>query len=81
MAQQKKKKRATPRKATQRNVHGQFWASILLIIVGCACLTAGFLAPPLGEIHPTVLVAFGEILTFVGAVFGIDYHYKFKNLK
>jgi hypothetical protein len=26
-----------------------------------------------------VLTAFGEILTFVGALFGIDYHYKYKS--
>ena len=26
-----------------------------------------------------LLIAFGEILTFVGSLFGIDYHYKYKN--
>ncbi len=29
---------------------------------------------------PTVLVAFGEALTFAGAVIGVDYHYKHKTL-
>ena len=30
-------------------------------------------------ISAVVLIAFGEILTFVGSLFGIDYHYKYKN--
>ena len=33
-----------------------------------------------GVIDPTVLVAFGEALTFAGAVIGVDYHYKHKTL-
>lgn len=37
---------------------------------------AGFVVSPIGEIHGSVLVSFGEILTFAGAVFGIDYRYK-----
>ena len=35
--------------------------------------------PPPGEIHNSVLVAFGEILTFAGAVFGMKYHYQYGN--
>lgn len=37
--------------------------------------------PPRGVIDPTVLTAFGEILTFAGAVLGLDYSYKAKNKK
>jgi hypothetical protein len=50
-----------------------------MIIIGCALLIAGFIVPPLGVIDSSVLIAFGEILTFVGALFGIDYHYKSKS--
>ena len=57
----------------------QLLSAILLILVGCGLLIAGFILPPPGEIHNSVLVAFGEILTFAGALFGIDYHYKYKN--
>lgn len=57
----------------------QLCAALLLIIVGCSLLIAGFVVPPMGEIHNSVLIAFGEILTFTGALFGIDYHYKYKN--
>lgn len=49
-----------------------------LVAVGCGLLIAGFLLPPRGEIHNSVLVAFGEILTFAGAVFGMRYHYKYR---
>lgn len=55
----------------------QLMVAVLLIIVGCGLLIAGFIVPPQGEIHNSILIAFGEILTFVGALFGIDYHYKY----
>jgi hypothetical protein len=38
----------------------------------------GFWYHPTGEIHHSVLVAFGEVSTFAGALFGVDYSYKFK---
>lgn len=59
----------------------QLFAAVFLILIGCALLTAGFIVPPPGEIHSSVLVAFGEILTFAGALFGIDYHYVYKYAK
>ncbi|MBF0576595.1 hypothetical protein [Dysgonomonas sp. GY617] len=59
----------------------QLIVSALLIIVGCGLLIAGFCVPPVGVIDNSVLIAFGEILTFVGAIFGIDYSYKYKVLK
>lgn len=57
----------------------QLCSAIFLITVGSGLLIAGFILPPSGEIHNSVLVAFGEILTFAGALFGIDYHYKYKD--
>lgn len=56
----------------------QLVISALLIIVGCGLLIAGFCVPPVGIIDGSILIAFGEILTFVGAIFGIDYSYKIK---
>lgn len=60
----------------QKRLRIQMWESIILIIVGCTLLIAAFFTPPTGEIHSSVLIAFGEILTFVGAIFGLDYRYK-----
>ena len=59
----------------------QLVCAVALVIVGSGLLISGFIVPPAGEIHPSVLIAFGEILTFVGALFGIDYHYKAKAIK
>ncbi len=56
----------------------QLFGAVLLIIVGCGLLTAGFIVPPLGIIDASVLTAFGETSTFGGALFGIDYTYKYK---
>jgi len=43
-----------------------------MMTAGAALLIAGFIVPPPGEIHSSVLVAFGEIMTFVGTIFGIN---------
>lgn len=56
--------------------NAQLFSAILLIVVGCILLIVGFIVPPPGEIHNSVLVAFGEILTFAGAVFGMKYRYQ-----
>ena len=53
----------------------------ILTVVGCGLLIAGFIVPPLGIIDGSVLVAFGETSTFVGAVLGIDYNYKYQIYK
>ena len=56
----------------------QLIVAIMLCGFGCGLLIAGFLCPPLAEIHHSVLVAFGEILTFSGSLIGIDYKYRYK---
>lgn len=53
--------------------------AVFLCALGAGLLVAGFIVPPTGEIHNSVLVAFGEILTFAGAVFGIRYKYKYNS--
>ena len=70
--------KSATRKVSTRKITTQLLCAVTLVIVGCGLLVAGFIVPPRGEIHPSVLIAFGEILTFVGSLFGIDYHYKFK---
>ena len=66
-------------KLSKRKLTIQLLSAVLMIIIGCTLLIAGFIVPPLGVIDYSVLIAFGEILTFVGALFGIDYHYKSKS--
>lgn len=56
----------------------QLFTAMLLVIVGCGLLVAGFIVAPLGMIDTSVLTAFGETCTFGGALFGIDYTYRYK---
>jgi hypothetical protein len=56
----------------------QLSMAVILVIFGIALITASFIVPPLGVIDSSVLVAYGETLTFVGALVGVDYTYKYK---
>ena len=44
-----------------------------MCIFGCALLVAGLALPPAGIIDSSLLVAYGETLTFAGALIGVDY--------
>lgn len=52
------------------------WVAVFLTVCGVALLFCGFWVAPVGEIHNTVLVAYGEISTFAGTAFGFDYYRK-----
>ena len=58
--------------------HFQLMTAVVMCSFGSALLIAGFVIPPMGEIHHSVLIAFGEILTFSGSLIGIDYKYRYK---
>lgn len=45
---------------------------------GLALLFVGLFVGERGTIAESILVAVGECLTFAGALFGVDYHYKTK---
>lgn len=57
----------------------QLLLSVGLCVFGSIMLIAGFVAPPIGEIHHSLLIAFGELLTFSGSLIGIDYKYRYKS--
>ena len=57
----------------------QLLIAALVVVMGMILLYIGVSMDPKGEIHETVLVAFGEAATFAGSIMGIDYHYKSKN--
>lgn len=57
----------------------QFVLAMSLAFAGVILIAIGLFIPPQGEIHPSLLAALGEILTFAGASIGMDYHYKTKN--
>ena len=57
----------------------QLIAAFILSIGGLVLLFCGIFIDPQGEIHGSLLIGFGEVATFAGALFGIDYTYKYKN--
>lgn len=50
----------------------------LCVLAGLVLIGVAIAIEPTGEIHYSVLVAYGETLTFAGALLGIDYHYRVK---
>lgn len=63
------------------NLNYRLLIATILTIIGSSLLIAGFTVPPLGVINSSVLVAFGETSTFVAALLGIDYNYKYQMYK
>lgn len=56
----------------------QLVTAVILTFSGILLLFFGLYLAPTGEIHASVLVGFGEVSTFAGALFGVDYRYKMK---
>ena len=56
----------------------QLLTAAILSIGGLIMLFCGVFISPQGEIHESLLVGFGEVMAFTGALFGIDYVYKQK---
>ena len=57
----------------------QLITAAILALGGLALLFCGAYIAPAGQIHESILVAFGEVATFAGSIMGIDYFYKQKN--
>ena len=56
----------------------QIFIAVALILTGVIMLFLGFYTEPPGQIHESVLIAYGEVSTFAGSLLGLDYHYKYK---
>ena len=56
----------------------QLITAAVLAVGGLVLLFCGVYIAPQGEIHESLLVGFGEVATFAGALFGIDYTYKWR---
>lgn len=52
-----------------------FALAILSIVAGIVMLFLGMYIPPEGQIHETVLTAFGIICLFTGSLLGVSMHY------
>lgn len=58
--------------------------AVVTMLAGLTLLFIGLYIPPEGEIHGSVLTAFGSVCIFVASLLGISLHYaneldKFKN--
>lgn len=49
-------------------------AAGLLLLFGMIMVVCGFITPPSGEVHDSILWIFGQTLVFSGAVLGISLH-------
>lgn len=59
----------------------QLGVGVLLVVAGLTLIFLGMFIPPRGEIHNSVLIAYGEISTFAGALIGVDYHYRYRDFE
>jgi len=54
----------------------QLITAAILSIGGLVLLFCGVYIEPLGQIHESLLIGFGEVATFAGALMGVDYVYR-----
>ena len=57
----------------------QLITAAILSVGGLAMLFCGVYIDPQGQIHESLLIGFGEVATFAGALMGVDYIYKNKS--
>lgn len=47
------------------------WSALGMLIFGALITAAGFVVPPLGEVHGSVLWILGQVLIYSGSIWGI----------
>lgn len=57
----------------------QIVSAVVCVVFGLVLVGVALAIEPKGEVHYSVLVAYGETLTFAGSLLGIDYHYRYKS--
>ena len=57
----------------------QLITAAVLSLGGLVMLFCGVFISPQGQIHESLLVGFGEVATFAGALMGVDYIYRKKS--
>lgn len=56
----------------------QLASAVGMLIGGFSLAVAGFIVPPTGEIHESVLGVFAECLIYAGSIFGVTIYVKSK---
>lgn len=62
----------------ERKYSIQLWASVVVLMSAQVLMFCAFWVSPVGEIHNSNIFVYGEALSFVGAIMGVDYRYKRK---
>lgn len=52
------------------------WSAMGMLVYGAGITTAGFVVPPLGEVHHSVMWILGQVLIYSGSIFGITLYTK-----
>lgn len=54
-----------------------------MLVFGVLITTAGFIVPPLGEVHGSVMWILGQVLIYSGSIFGLTVyaHHKIDEIK
>lgn len=47
-------------------------SALCMLAFGASLTTAGFIVPPLGEVHNSVMWILGQVLIYSGSIFGIS---------
>ena len=63
-------------KETKENI--QITSAIAMLIGGFLLAVAGFIVPPTGQIHESVLGIFAECLIYAGSIFGVTIYIQSK---
>lgn len=68
------------KKETKEDI--QICSAVGMLIAGVGLSIAGFIVPPVGQIHDSVLWFFAQCLIYAGSIFGIGIYInsKFNNL-
>ncbi|MBQ0119809.1 MAG: hypothetical protein KBT13_01625 [Bacteroidales bacterium] len=54
------------------------WSGVGMLIFGVGITTAGFIVPPLGVVHDSVLWVLGQVLIYSGSISGIAIYSRHK---
>lgn len=63
-------------KETKENM--QITSALAMLIGGFLLAVAGFIVPPTGQIHESVLGVFAECLIYAGSIFGVTIYIQTK---
>ena len=54
------------------------WSAVAMLAFGMVLTCAGFIVPPVGQVHDSVLWILGQCLLYAGSMFGVAMYTKHK---